>query len=175
MRWWPALLLAAGLHRAAQASGDYPTPDAFLRAAFGSQVPAPTVLWPSPALQARILDTLGHPYRQLRIRYWRDGSGQRTAWILADVGKTEDITLGFVIKNGAIESTEVLDFREERGWEIRFPAFRAQFQGQRLDGLGQRLTRPVDGITGATLSVAAYTRMARMALQLHQSVTETSP
>ena len=154
---------------AARASGAYMDAETFLRGAFGAQVPAPTVLWPSPALQARIRATLGHPYKQLRIRYWR--AAARTAWILADVGKTEDITLGFVVQDGAIQSTEVLAFHEERGWEIRFPAFRAQFQGMRLEG-GERLSRPVDAISGATLSVAAYTRLARMALQLHQSVME---
>jgi len=165
-----ALAGAALLGPTARAQGQYMTAEAFLRGAFGAQVPAPSVLWPSPAVQARIRATLGHPYRQLRIRYWREGG--RTAWILADVGKTEDITLGFVIKDNAIESTEVLDFREERGWEIRFPSFRAQFQGARLQG--ERLSKPVDGITGATLSVAAYDRLARMALQLHQAVMEAN-
>lgn len=164
-----ALAAAALLAPAAQAQGQYMTAEEFLRGAFGTQVPPPSVLWPSPELQRRIRATLAHPYRQLRIRYWR--AGLRTAWILADVGKTEEITIGFVLNGNAIESTEVLDFREERGWEIRFPAFRKQFQGARLDG--EHLSRPVDGITGATLSVAAYERLARMALQLHQSVLQT--
>lgn len=166
-------MLAAGLLLAAlaapAAAQQYLAPAAFLEQVFGSTVPAPSVLWPPAALQARMRAVLGHPYKQLRLRYWR--AGGRTAWILDEVGKSEEITIGFVIADDAIARTDVLAFRESRGWEIRFPAFRHQFAGAQL-AAGDTLDKPIDGITGATLSVGAYKRLARLALLLHQQVMD---
>jgi hypothetical protein len=56
-------------------------------------------------------------------------------------------------------------FRESRGWEIRHEFFTRQFAGVGLDESG-RLDRPIDGITGATLSANATDRAARLALWL---------
>lgn len=148
-------------------AGVYLAPERFIAEAFGGEAPAPGLLWPSPALQQRIRAVLGHPYRQLRIRYWRQG--RRTAWVLDEVGKDEDITIGFVLDGAAIERTEVLEFRESRGWEIRMPAYTGRYRGLTL-AEGDRLDRRLDGITGATLSVAAYERLARLALMLHLEV-----
>ncbi len=171
-----ALLLAALAARSALAAPDvYKEPEEFIRSAFAGQPPAPQLLWPSPALQQRMHAVLGHPYRQLRIRYWRaDKSDKRTAWVLDEVGKDEEITIGFVLAGDTIERTEVLIFRESRGWEIRFPAYTRQFGGMRL-AEGDKLDRKVDGITGATLSVQAYERLARLALVLHREVITHAP
>lgn len=158
---------ACAVVAAAAEAGVYIQPQDFIRAAFDGQPPEPAVLWPSPALQKRIVAVLGHPYKQLRIRYWRQQ--QRTAWVLDEVGKEEEITIGFVLAGEAIERTDVLAFRESRGWEIRFDAFTRQFAGTRL-GAGDALDKRIDGITGATLSVGAYQRLARLALLLHQEV-----
>lgn len=142
----------------------YMTADEFLRSAFDGRVPPPSTLWPSPALQRRIREVLGRPYKQLRIRYWK--AGQRTAWVLDEVGKHEEITIGFVLSDDAVQRTDVLEFRESRGWEIKFPAFTRQFVGARL-APDDTLDARIDGITGATLSVGAYERLARLALMLH--------
>ena len=56
-------------------------------------------------------------------------------------------------------------FRESRGWEIRHDFFTAQYRGLGLAADGA-LSREVDGITGATLSVRAVNRAARLALWL---------
>jgi len=165
-------MLAAAIWATMARADVYLAPDDFLRSAFGATPPAPTVLWPDRGLQQRIRDILGHPYRQLRIRYWREG--RRTAWVLSEVGKEEEITIGFVLAGNAIERTEVLEFRESRGWEIRFPSFTRQFRGATL-GADDRLDRHIDVITGATLSVGAYERLARLALVLHRSVLQEEP
>lgn len=56
-------------------------------------------------------------------------------------------------------------FRESRGFEVRYPFFTDQFRGARLrEGLD--LDREIDGISGATLSVRALTKLARLALLL---------
>ena len=77
-----------------------------------------------------------------------------------------------LIEDGAIEDVRVLEFRESRGWEIRYPFFTRQFQNARLQG--DRLTQNIDGITGATLSVRAMKRMATAALLLHEHSTASS-
>jgi hypothetical protein len=64
---------------------------------------------------------------------------------------------------------EVLAFRESRGWEIRYPFFTSQFSGLELADDGY-LSESIDGITGATMSVRAVERVARLALWLDAQV-----
>ena len=104
------------------------------------------------------------------MRYW--GGDKRTAWVLDEIGKDEPITAGIVVNDGAIEEMRVLAFRESRGWEVRYPFFTRQFHDARLGG--RDLTRTIDGITGATLSVRAMKRMARAALLLHEHTVASS-
>lgn len=159
---------AAGIGVGPARAEVYLRPEVFLQQAFDAAPPAPSLLWLTADLQQRVRGVLGHPYKQLRLRYWRQG--QRSAWLLDEIGKEEDITIGFVISGGQIERTQVLEFRESRGWEIRSPGFTRQLQGARMKPDGE-LDRRIDGITGATLSVDAYRRLARLALLLHAEVT----
>jgi len=103
----------------------------------------------------------------LRVRYWY--KGERSAWILEEIGKEEPITAGIVIDKGKIERVEVLIFRESRGWEVRHDFFTEQFEGAKLRKDGE-LNRAIDNITGATLSVRALTKLARLALYFHNQV-----
>ena len=101
----------------------------------------------------------------LRVRYWhRD---RRTAWILDEIGKERPITVGIVVEDDAASMVRVLEFRESRGWEVRYHFFTDQFNDVRLDR-GDELDRQIDGITGATLSVNAVTRAVRLALFLYR-------
>lgn len=147
------------------AKGVYQEPRDFLNEIFAGDVPEPRMLWITKSLQPTIREIMGHGLGQLRIRYWgRDG---RTAWILEEIGKEHPITTGIVVKDGEIELIRVLIFREIRGWEVRYPFFTDQFPGAELqDNL--QLDRPIDGIAGATLSVRALKKLARLALYLHQ-------
>jgi len=110
---------------------------------------------------------LGHRFKPFRVRYW--AQAQRSAWILEEIGKDQLITFGVVIDNQQIERIRVLVFRESRGWEVRFPAFTRQFEQARLNDKTE-LTRTINGITGATLSVTAMRSIARLALYLDQQV-----
>ena len=153
-----AALLACG---AASADSVYQTRDDFLREVFGAPPPA-QVLWVDGSVQGALTAVLGHPSGQARVRYWRkDG---KTAWILDELGKEYPITAAFVLGKGAIDSARVLVYRETRGMEVRYPSFLRQYSGARLQN--GRLDRPIDGISGATLSVQAMDRMARAALVL---------
>ena len=144
----------------------YLTPDAFLAEAFATP-PPPSMLWITAEIQPDIEKILGHPPPRLRQRYWKDGA--KTAWILEEIGKEEFITAGFVVVNDRIEKTRVLIYRETRGMEVRYPAFLKQFEGTQLTEK-QRLSKRIDGIAGATLSVWAMERMARAALYFHRHV-----
>jgi len=63
----------------------------------------------------------------------------------------------------------VLIFRETRGGEVRYPFFTDQFAGIML-GRDTLLSREIDGISGATLSVNALVKLTRLALLFDQQV-----
>lgn len=150
---------------AAAAEKTYEKPSAFILRHFG-KTPETRVLELDRARQLALKKILGHAHEQTRIRYWREDG--KTAWILDEIGKTEPITTGFIIRNGAISEIKVLIYRESHGWEVSRPFFTRQFVGAKLaDG---RLERDIDGIVGATLSVRALTRLSAAALYLSQQV-----
>ncbi len=148
-----------------QAKSVYQQPEDFIKEVFADVTPEVKRLWLKKDLKLKVSGILGHDPGLLRFRYWHDK--QRTAWILEEIGKTEPITLGFVINRGVIEVIRVLIFRESRGWEIRHPFFTDQYKNAGLD-TALELNRQIDGISGATLSVAAANKLARLALLLHQ-------
>jgi hypothetical protein len=94
-------------------------------------------------------------------------------WILDEIGKDRPITAGFVVNQGRLEEVRVLVFRESRGWEIKHGFFTRQFADLWLS-TGDRLSGPIDNITGATLSVKAMTRMATAALLLHEHSSQNA-
>ena len=157
----------AGVSGVAAARGVYQEPDDFLSETFAGEPPAVRALWITPALREEVAGILGHPPNAMRIRYWADGG--RTAWIVEEIGKEKPITTGIVVNGGSIERVKVLIFRESRGWEVRHDFFTEQFDGATLNG-HRELDRTIDGISGATMSVSAVTRLARMVLLLDRKV-----
>ena len=151
----------------ARAEEVYQDPRAFLAETFGGSIPAPHKLWVTPALKRDIKSIMGQDLGALRIRYW--ASGQRTAWILDDIGKEQPITTGLVVDAHRLSSVRVLIYRESRGWEVKYPAFTDQFHGALLKR-DLSLDRGIDGVSGATLSVHALTRLARLALLLDSHI-----
>ena len=155
----------------ALADTHYQTSEEFVRQALPSTQPQqPAVIWLDKNLQAKITELLGHPYPQARLRYWRQGAA--SVWVLEEIGKEYPITAGFWVNNGKIARAQVLIYRESRGGEIHLPAFLKQFVGGQLNG--NALTTRVDGIAGATLSVNAMTKMAKVALLLDNTVQTTT-
>jgi hypothetical protein len=145
----------------------YMSAEAFLQQAFDGHEYSREVVWLDKSLQQQLADILGHRYAGIRVRY--AGSGDRTAWILEEIGKDLPITIGVVVSQGQIAQLDILAFRESRGWEVRYPFFTKQFFGAELDEK-QRLTQRVDNISGATLSVRAVKKVARIALLLDNAV-----
>ena len=165
----PAVAAAILAGAAAAATEKIEPPEAFVAEAFEGPVPTQQALWLTPQIRKEVARILGHRLTALRQRYWRQG--ERTAWILEEIGKEEPITAGFVVDGGRIASAHVLVYRESRGWEIRYPYFRDQFAGAGLDERLE-LDTDIDGISGATLSVRAMSKMARLALYFHRLVLE---
>jgi hypothetical protein len=153
------------LAHASTEGGRYLDRDEFLQAAFPQSKPEQGMLWMTEEIRAAVESVLGHRFAMLRVRYWYDGA--TTAWILDEIGKEEPITIGVTINEHAVEMVRVLEFRESRGWEIRYPFFTDQFNGAKLHR-DRSIDRQIDGITGATLSVGAVNRVVKMALILHE-------
>ncbi len=145
----------------------YEAPDAFVSRHFDDNPPEPSMLYPDQPIKDSIKNILGHKYSKFRIRYWLKDN--RSVWILEEIGKERPITSGFSIDADRIKEVKVLIFRESRGWEVRYDSFADQFTDAKLTG-SLKLDRNIDNISGATLSVRAVTKLARLALMLHKSV-----
>jgi len=155
------------------AGGVYQEPDEFIKQVFNNHPPRAEVLWLNKALKKQIADILDHKYKGLRVRYWQQNqdSSQRSAWILDEIGKEKPITTGLVINNSQIELVKVLVFRESRGWEVRHDFFTNQFKQAKLDS-DHNLSQSIDNISGATLSVRALRKLAKIALLLDQEINK---
>lgn len=150
------------------AGGQYLEPNAFIKQSFSAPLPKAKALWLTSPQRARIKKILAHDFKKLRLRYWQQDN--KTAWILNEVGKDKPITIGVVINQGRIQSIKVLTFRESRGSEIRHDFFTRQFEQATLQDT-LKLDRHIDGISGATLSVRAMTKISRIALYLDQQIS----
>lgn len=148
------------------------TPESFVAKAFSDTPPKPQSLWLTGELgdtASEILDRKAPP----RTRYWKQGN--KTAWVLEQIGKYKPITTGIIIGDDKIQTIQVLIYRESHGWEIKYPFFTDQFVGVSLTDMeSHTLNKDIDGISGATLSVRAVIRLARLALRLHHEVTHAS-
>lgn len=152
------------------AKGVYQTPKAFISNAFSGEMPEAKVLWLTTEDKAVIAEILQHKYNRMRIRYWQ--LGNETVWVLDEIGKEKPITIGVHIKAKKISHFKILTFRESRGDEVRHDFYAQQFLNAKLKDNNQ-LSQHIDGITGATLSVRATTKVARIALWLDAKVAIT--
>ncbi len=128
-------------------------------------------IWLKSDLKAEIEELLDRPFAGARVRYC--AAGGKTAWLLDEIGKTEPITTGVIVNNGQVEKVRVLVFRESRGGEVHREAFVRQYEGAALDAKS-RLDQPIDGITGATMSVTAVNRQVKLSLLLDSRVREAA-
>jgi hypothetical protein len=147
--------------------------DQFLAEAFGTDAqPVQQTLWLTAELKAEISKRIDYQVSALRLRYWI--LAERSAWILEEVGKEQPITMGVVVDSDKIKSIDVLIYRESRGEEIKHEFFTRQFTDAKLQESGENLllSRPIDGITGATLSVRAAKKVAILALFLHRHILQ---
>lgn len=142
-------------------STEYQSSEDFLQQTFSGAIPKPKVLWLTKELKQTATKILKHKPGFMRTRYWQ--SDKQSVWILEEIGKTKPISVAVVINEKKIMLIKVLAFRESRGWEVKHDFFTDQFKNNRLDS-DLNLTQPIDGISGATLSVRALTKTAQLAL-----------
>jgi uncharacterized protein with FMN-binding domain len=148
---------------------EYQSSADFINTAFNNIPPKPKSLWISKEIKAPVTKILQHKPGFMRTRYWQDGD--KTAWILNEIGKTKLITVGIIIENKRISLLKVLAFRESRGWEVKHDFFTNQFKQVALTE-DNALDASIDGISGATLSVRALSKTAQLALFFNQHIQQ---
>lgn len=147
----------------------YLSQEEFLAQAFSGAEYTKNKLWLTSAIKEKAKEILRHDYAGLRVSYWK--SGNATAWIIDEIGKERPITIGVAVRDQQISQVSILEFRESRGWEVRYPFFTEQFEGVQLTD-EHTLNKMIDGVTGATLSVRAVKKVAALALYLHSLALE---
>ena len=160
------LVLLTSLYWVSQVEATHQNPMGFLSDSFPGRVPAPKVIWISAKLRSRIEEIVKHRYKEFRLRYW--AQGRKTVWILHDTVRSRLVSVGIAVDGSRIQKVEILLSTSKRGKLIRNHSLTDQFRGAALSP-DNELDRNIDGISGATLSVAAVSRLAQLALFLHKA------
>lgn len=146
----------------------------FLEKAFSSDFDLkPKSFWVDKELKVALSDYFDYQFNTIRVRYWHHKN--TTAWVLDEVAKETPITIGLVVKNSRLELVEVLEHREKKGASVKSSKFVQQFKSAQLllNADNFELDKPIDGISGATLSVNAVKKAAKVALFLNARITNT--
>lgn len=102
--------------------------------------------------QRRVIEQKsGVRVRQPELRAWKAANG---GYLIVDevLGKHEFITYAVgLTRGGAVRQVEIMEYRETYGYEIRDPAWRAQFAGK-TSAAELKLDHDIRNISGATLS-----------------------
>ena len=146
---------------------EYQSKEEYINEVFAGNPPKPQSFWINKQLKPKVAEILQHSPGFLRTRYWKDE--HKSVWILNEVGKTKPITVAIVIENKKITVLKVLAFRESRGWEVKHTFFTDQFKQVSLNE-DLTLDTSIDGISGATLSVRALVKLAKLALFFDQQL-----
>ena len=143
----------------------------FLNKVFNNQIPKKGRIIVKGEYKEKIKAIMGNKYKKRMFSYWRNNTEQ--VWILNSIGKYKPITAAFITDNCKVKSSHVLVYREQHGYEIKYPAFLLQFKETEMDKT-LKLNTKIDNISGATLSVNSMKRMARTALLLSKLSNENS-
>ncbi len=143
------------------------SPEQFAEAVFGV-LPATQIIRLSGDVQAGVKESYGGRYPGFSISYWQQSN--RRVWALRARGKHGFVHAGLVTQEGRLVQIKVLSSKEQRGRMIETPRFLDQFSGAGLKD-GVKLDQRIDGISGATYSVNAVKKMARVALYLDSLVS----
>ncbi|WP_068547805.1 FMN-binding protein [Thalassotalea crassostreae] len=157
------ILMFLAISSFARATDVYQTNEQFLAQTFNGNAPKANVMWLNAEDKETISSIMSRKFNKLRIRYWQQND--KTAWIIDEIGKEKPITIGVHIEQNKIINLSVLAFRESRGDEVRHQFFTKQFINAQIDEENQ-LNQNIDGITGATMSVRALKKVARLTLWL---------
>ena len=143
----------------------------FLNTVFDNNVPKKKRVILKGQAKQDIKRIMGDNYKKVIFSYWE--KDDKTIWILNSIGKYKPITTGFIVSGCELDSAYVLVYREQHGYEIKYPSFLSQFPKKTLK-TGNKLNEELDNISGATLSVRSMDRMARTALLLTNLTNENT-
>ncbi len=94
------------------------------------------------------------------------GQPQKYALVMNEIGKTEPITFMVGMNDqGKVTDVVIMEFRENRGWEVKEKRFLNQFHGKTVHS-SIRVDEDIINYTGATLSSKAVARGVKRALFL---------
>jgi len=158
------VLFSVMLSSMVAAKGQYVTLPQALERTFTIKL-SPKYLWLNKEQKKSAAQVLQRKYSKARVKYWQQGN--KRLWVINEIGKELPITFLVVTDAGVIQDIDVMQFRESRGDEIRMKVFRQQFDQAQLNN-DQKLSKHIDGISGATYSVRAMKKVARLALLFDQ-------
>lgn len=153
----------------------------FVRAeTFLTEAQARSVLFPGQKLspvrvdltaaqKSAIKNASGVRVRDTTMRVLRSSDG---GWLIFDnvIGKHEFIDIAVALtSSGAVKGVEILTFRETYGDEVKYPKWRAQFQGK-TTAAPVKIDHDIKNISGATLSSVHITDGVRRLLHTHAIV-----
>ncbi len=140
----------------------YMTVDQAQQLMFPGQTLAALPLVLSPAERAAIEKDSGVKVYAGALRAWKADDGY--LFVDAVIGKHDLITYAVALnRDGKVRQTEILEYREAYGAEVRNSHWRAQFNGRR-HGDPVAIGRDIQNISGATLSCEHVTDGIRRVL-----------
>src|SRR5499433_676742 len=96
----------------------------------------------------------------------QDGKPAKYAIVMNEIGKTEPITFMVGLSpEGKVTEVVIMEFRENRGWEVKEKRFLNQFRGKTVRN-AIRVDEDIINYTGATLSSKAVARGVKRSLLL---------
>ena len=144
--------------------------EVFLNKVFKNDVPKKQRYILKGENKDKVKSIMGSKYKKRLFSYWKND--KNTIWILNSIGKYKPITAGFIIGECKIQNASVLTYREQHGYEIKYQSFLSRFDN--MQSSNNKLSKKVDNISGATLSVNSMKRMAKLALLLDKLSNENT-
>jgi Na+-translocating ferredoxin:NAD+ oxidoreductase RnfG subunit len=169
----PGLFLAALLPAPVVVAADYLSVDEAQKAVYPhADAFQEVIVSQSPEKLQEMLVSAGPQPPHGVIRIWsatRNGTLLGHVFVDEVIGRQNLITYAVGIDvNGALRNLEIMAYRESHGGEVRNPAWRAQFDGQKdLERI--RFRTDIKNISGATLSSEHVTEGVRWLLALWQA------
>ncbi len=122
-----------------------------------------------PALRKRLEEASGLRFPETSLTFFiaaQDGKPVKYAVAMNEIGKSEPITFMVGMSpEGKVTEVVIMEFRENRGWEVKEKRFLNQFRGKSAKN-SIRVDEDIINYTGATLSSKAVARGVKRALLL---------
>lgn len=122
-----------------------------------------------PALRKRLEEASSLRFPESTATFFiatQDGKPAKYAIVMNEIGKSEPITFMVgITPEGKVTEVVIMEFRENRGWEVKEKRFLNQFRGKTAKS-SIRIDEDIINYTGATLSSKAVARGVKRALLL---------